>query len=295
MPQTQPLRNILFPTDFSKSSEAIISHVVGLASAFNAKVWLLSVVPSLADFHGVSENYFGQLGDAALANLDRDRKLLEADRLRSLECLQKRYFEPVESEICVKSAGVAESIVDYATEIKADLIMMPTHGLGRMRRFLIGSVTAKVLHDAACPVWTSPHPRELAPFHPYRHILLAIDHRELPVELLIRASELAELFHGQLSVIRALPAHGAPGDEAAHKRTREMADALRAQIAANGVKASVHLMEGSPGEVVRQVAEEIEDADLIVAGRGHLEESMGHLRSHAYEIIWNAPCPVITL
>jgi nucleotide-binding universal stress UspA family protein len=295
MPPFQPLRNILFPTDFSRSSEAIVPHVVGLASAFNAKVWLLSVVPSLADFHGVSENYFAPPGDAAFLSLDRDRKLLETDRLRRLERLQKQCFGPVESEICVKSAGVAESIVDYAGEIQADLIMMPTHGLGRMRRFLIGSVTAKVLHDAACPVWTSPHPRELEPFRPYRHIVLAIDNRELPVELLIRASELAEFFHGQLSVIRALPAHGIPGDEAAHKRTREMADALHDQIAAKGVKASVHLMEGNPGEVVRQIAEEIEDADLIVAGRGQLEESMGHLRTHTYEIIRDAPCPVITL
>jgi len=220
-------RNILFPTDFSKSSEAIIGHVVGLASAFNAKVWLLSVVPSLAEFHGVSENYFGQLRDAALANLDRNRKLLETDCLRKLACLQKHYFESVESEICIRSGGVAESIVDYSVEKKADLVMMPTHGLGRMRRFLIGSVTAKVLHDAVCSVWTSPHPRELEPFHPYRHILLAIDNRELPVELLTRASELAEFFHGQLSVIRALPAHGTPGDETVLKRTREMADTQR--------------------------------------------------------------------
>lgn len=288
-------RNILFPTDFSKSSEAIIPHVVGLASAFNAKVWLLNVVPSFADFHGVSENYFGQLSDSALANLDRERKMLETECLRKLECLQKSHFGSVESEICIRSAGVAESIVDYAVEKKADLIMMPTHGLGRMRRFLIGSVTAKVLHDAACPVWTSPHPRELEPFHPYRHILLAMDNRDLPVELLRRVSALAEFFHAQLSVIRALPAHGIPGDEAARKRTREMADALHDQMAAKGVKASVHLMEGDPGEVVRQVAEEIEDADLIVTGRGHLAESMGHLRSHAYEIIWNAPCPVITM
>jgi nucleotide-binding universal stress UspA family protein len=295
MAPSQLPHNILFPTDFSKSSEAVIPHVVGLAAAFKAKVWLLSVVPSLADFHGVSENYFGSPGDAALVSMDRDRKLLETDRLRRLERLQKQCFSSVESEICVKSAGVAESIVDYAAEIKADLIMMPTHGLGRMRRFLIGSVTAKVLHDATCPVWTSPHPRELELFHAYRHILLAIDNRELPAELLIRASGLAEFFHAQLSVLRALPAHGTPGNEAVNKRTREMADALHDQIAAKGVKASIHLMEGNPGEVVRQVAEEIEDADLIVAGRGHLEESMGHLRTHAYEIIRNAPCPVITM
>ena len=38
-----------------------------------------------------------------------------------------------------------------------DLIMMPTHGYGPFRRFLLGSVTAKILHDATCPVWTSTH------------------------------------------------------------------------------------------------------------------------------------------
>jgi len=287
------LRNILFPTDFSSSSEAIIGHVVGLASSFNAKVWILSVVPSLADFHGVSESYFDPPGDAALVKLAGDWKLLEMDRLQRLETVRKHYFDTMESEICVKSAGVAESIVDYAAEIKADLIMMPTHGLGRMRRFLIGSVTAKVLHDAPCPVWTSPHPRELEPFRPYRHIVLAIDNCGLPVELLNRASELAEFFHGQLSVLRALPAHGTSGDEAVHKRTREMAGALHDQIAARGVKASVHLMEGDPGEVVRQVAEEVEDADLIIVGRGHLDEPLGRLQTHCYEIIRNAPCPVI--
>jgi nucleotide-binding universal stress UspA family protein len=44
------------------------------------------------------------------------------------------------SDACVKLGGVAESIVEYAGEMKADLIMMPTRGLGPMRRFLIGSL-----------------------------------------------------------------------------------------------------------------------------------------------------------
>jgi hypothetical protein len=56
-PVPHPRFPALFSTGFSKSSEAIIPHVVGLASAFSAKVSLLSVVSSLADFHGVSENY----------------------------------------------------------------------------------------------------------------------------------------------------------------------------------------------------------------------------------------------
>lgn len=53
---------------------------------------------------------------------------------------------------------------DPATVIRAvaqrdriDLIMMPTTGLGKFRRLLLGSVAAKVLHDSACAVFTSVH------------------------------------------------------------------------------------------------------------------------------------------
>jgi nucleotide-binding universal stress UspA family protein len=294
MPSSQFFRNILFPTDFSKSSEAAISHVVGLATLSNAKVWLLGVVPSLADWHGPSENYFGQLTGTALVRLEADRKTLEMGRLEKLKCLRTQHFDALETEICVKSGGVAESIVDYAAEIKADLIMIPTRGIGLMRRFLIGSVTAKVLHDASCAVWTSPHPRELDLFQPYRHILVAIDCQRLSVELLRRASEFAKQFDARLSVVSSLPVHAAIGHELVQKYKIEMAEALQDQISAAGVSAPVHLLEGDPGQIVRQVAE-IEEADLVITGHGHLEESMGHLRTHVYEIIFSAPCPVITL
>ncbi len=40
------------------------------------------------------------------------------------------------------------------TGLELDLIMMPTHGGRHFRSLLIGSVTAKVLHDVRCPVWT---------------------------------------------------------------------------------------------------------------------------------------------
>jgi nucleotide-binding universal stress UspA family protein len=291
----KPLQNILFPTDFSKASEAIIGHVVGLAGAFKAKVWILSVIPSMEDFHGASESYFDPPSDSARVKLEDDRKALEADRLQRLKRLQKERFGPVESEVCVRSGGVAESIVEYASEVKAELIMMPTHGLGRMRRFLIGSVTAKILHDAPCPVWTSPHPLELEPFHPPRHMVLAIDSSALQLDLLIRAVQLAEFFHGKLSVLSAVPVNGAPGNEAVRKSNREVEKELRRQIASHGIDVPFHLMEGNPGDVVRQVAEEVEDADLIVVGHGHMQGPMGRLVTHSYEIIRNAPCPVVTL
>ena len=50
-----------------------------------------------------------------------------------------------------------KAITDFAHAEGVDLIVMPTHGYGPFRRLLLGSVTAKVLHDAECPVWTSAH------------------------------------------------------------------------------------------------------------------------------------------
>jgi nucleotide-binding universal stress UspA family protein len=289
------MRNILYPADFSRPSEAIAGHVAGLAQAFGAKVWLLGVAPSLADFHGVSESYFGPFSEAAIMRMEADRRSLERDHRHRLECLRQRCLGALPAEVCIRAGGVAETIVDFAGEISADLIMMATRGHGRLRRFLIGSVTAKVLHDARRPLWTSPHPQELEPFHPYRHIVAAIDGRWWPPELLVRASEIAEFFHARLSVLSAVPAAGIGGDEAVQSRLRDMARALERRIAALHVNACVHLMEGSPGDVVRQIAGEIEEADLVITGRGRLDETMGQLRTHAYEIIANAPCPVLTL
>src|SRR5690348_2861855 len=61
------------------------------------------------------------------------------------------------SHRCVVLDGdPASRIVELAREVSADLIVMPTYH-GRYRTFLIGSVTAKVLHDVECPVLTGVH------------------------------------------------------------------------------------------------------------------------------------------
>jgi nucleotide-binding universal stress UspA family protein len=290
-----PFRSILFPTDFSKPSEAIAEHVAGIAKTLGTKVWLLSVEPSLEDWRGSSESYFGPLTESARINLQQERQTSSDLRLKLLEGFQKQYFGSVEIECCVRAGGVAETVVDFAKEKDIGMIMMSTRGLGPTRRFLIGSTAAKVLHDAPCAVWTSPHPCELGPFHPYRNIIIAMDYRRLSADLLVRASEIAGRFGASLGVYTAIPPLGLADRGLLLKLKEEIASALKHQLAEAKLKASVHLLEGNPGDVIAQVATEIEAADLIITGRGHLDEAAGHLRTHNYEIIWNAPCPVITL
>jgi hypothetical protein len=73
--------------------------------------------------------------------------------------------------------NAALDIVDHAKSERIDLIMMPTHGYGPFRALLLGSVTAKVLHDAECPVWTMIHTdKKVAdPADRWRRSLCAVD------------------------------------------------------------------------------------------------------------------------
>lgn len=293
--ESGPFRSILFPTDFSKSSEAIADHVAGIAKTLSTKVWLLSVEPWLEDWHGSSESYIGPFTESARVKLEQERQLSSELRLKMMERLRTKYFSSIATESWVRSGGVAETIVEFAAEKDIGMIMMPTRGLGPIRRFLIGSTTAKVLHDAPCAVWTSPHPRELEPFRPYRNIVIAMDYRSLSATLLVRASEIADRFGASLSVFSAIPTVGMADDKVAGKLKHEIEVALKDHLAEKRIKASIHLLEGNPGEIIGQVATDIEAADLIVTGRGQLDQPSGHLRTQNYEIIWNAQCPVITL
>jgi hypothetical protein len=81
-------------------------------------------------------------------------------RAQSKEALEKFASESanaVRAKPVLFDGDPGTVIAEYAKKTACDLIVMPTLGYGPFRRFLLGSVTAKVLHDAPCPVWTGPH------------------------------------------------------------------------------------------------------------------------------------------
>lgn len=77
----------------------------------------------------------------------------EAQRRRGLEEAATRLAERgIAAELEVASGDAATAILDVAERSAADLIVMGTRGLGGAERWLIGSVSTKVLHHAPCSV-----------------------------------------------------------------------------------------------------------------------------------------------
>ena len=102
----------------------------------------------------------------------------------------------------VLSGDPAGEIVEFAHSERASLIVIPTHGYGPFRSFILGSVAAKILHDADCPVFIGVQTPDASPdeSRSFRKILSAVDFCPQSEKALKWASDFAGEFQAQLTV-----------------------------------------------------------------------------------------------
>src|SRR3954449_12691111 len=170
-----PFQHILFPVDFSPQSEQIVPAVRDLMTRFHSRVTLL---------HAIERQRTGgldpSLGEGLLYGDD-----LVREQQKSLAAFQAAHFPSSPVDAVLERETPARAIADYAERHSVDLIIMPTHGYGPFRAALLGSVTAKVIHDTSCPVWTSVHAEKIhTPPYPYRLIVCAVADLEASIPVI---------------------------------------------------------------------------------------------------------------
>jgi nucleotide-binding universal stress UspA family protein len=279
---TPAIKKILFPVDFSRSSRGAARYVEEMAGRFEACIRLLHVV-------GPGEH------NLAAELLPRRREDLEAFLAEELKCFNAQRF-------CMIGDDPARTIEEVAKSWPADLVMMPTHGLGAFRRMLLGSVTTKVLHDLDCPVWTGVHAREAPPLEQirYRSVLCAVDLGPRSEAILRWANWFAAEHAANLIVVNAsspIPAL-TTANESADTLLATTIDIAEEGVAALKAKLDLNCPSivrfGDPAAIVSAAAEDYR-ADLLIIGRHSGEGLLGRLMEHAYTIIRRAPCPVISI
>ncbi len=282
------IKHILFPVDFSERSDGAAPFVAAMAAKHDARVTLLTAAHA---------NYAGGLAGAPMidpqAILDAVQAQLDGTYLQEFAGLKvNRRTMPGEP---------AREIIDFVAGNQVDLVMMATHGRGPFRQLLLGSVAAKVLHDAHIPVWTTAHSGE-APDRVHvamRKILCAVDTSPASVELMRWTSGLCKALGADLRLV-----HSVPGMEAWPEQDlgpefegtlRENARRMIQDLAKTAeIDAPISVGTGTVPDVVREEAVK-QGTDLVVIGRGVLQGTLGRLRTHAYGIIRNAPCPVLSV
>ncbi len=195
----------------------------------------------------------------------------------------------------------AEEIVKLVRSWAPDLVMVPTQGLGLFRPSLLGSVTAKVLHDIDCPVWTAVHAERTPPLEKIRlsKVLCAVDLGTRSAHILEWAASLANQHELDLGIVHAAPIlEPSRGRKLDHDLTDSLVVQAQAQLArlqaTVGTRATVFVNAGQPNNVVECAARKF-GADLLIIGRHSGDGQDGHLRQNAYCIIRESRCPVISI
>ena len=284
------LSKILLPVDFSERCATAIRYARELALRFDSELILAHVLPPLHAEFGL------QIEGAMLVEVYRTR---EEQAERELAEFEQESLNGLKVRRLILNGDPSAKIVECAREESAGLIAMPTHGYGAFRRFILGSNTAKVLHDADCPVWTGVHVEEAPTLaHPFRNILCAVDLGPQSARTLAWASWLQKEFGGHLTLIHAIAAHSesmSEPDLSWRANILEIAEEelLRLQAEA-GVKADLLLEAGEPVRVICSAAARV-NAGTVVIGRGSAAGTFGRLRTNAYSIIRQSPCPVVSV
>jgi len=159
--------DILYPTDGSEGAQAALDSVRGLAEMGNTTVHLLYIVDtsqpglgiagdpqdqSASGMVGTSEGEAGGMtGIRHRISQVRETAATEGDQILEETAAE---LEGVDTETSVEGGSPHQAILDYADQNGIDLIVMGTHGRTGLNRYLIGSVTEKVVRLADQPVVT---------------------------------------------------------------------------------------------------------------------------------------------
>jgi nucleotide-binding universal stress UspA family protein len=133
-------KNILIAVDGSQYSNKALACAANMAQTYRATLWLVHVFAHPSDLLGYDdfEKLYAKRKHAGQSVLDAAKEILGESDLT------------VREDLC--EGPEAESILNCAKNIQADLVVMGTRGMGALKGLLLGSISRKVIHYASCPV-----------------------------------------------------------------------------------------------------------------------------------------------
>jgi nucleotide-binding universal stress UspA family protein len=300
------IRRILCPIDFSDFSRRALDHAIAIARWYKASVTVLHVFSSVPVAMGAGPMVFEPI---LLPPVDRDQLLADTKAFAEMESAPGIGIDAV-----VREGNPSREILDHAAGMKADLIVIGTHGRSGFERLLLGSVAEKVLRKASCAVMTVPRRLpDAVPAGPvvYKQILCPVDFSDSSLRALKYAISLSQEADGRLTVLHVVEHQFENVADMANvvyeagmtigDYLKEREDALRRQLhdvaarAPEFCRVEPLMTHGKAWREVLRVATE-KQSDLIVMGvQGRGAVDLMLFGSTAQHVVRESSCPVLTL
>lgn len=300
-PSAISLRNVLYATDFSATSESAFPYATAICRRFGSTLHLAHVLSDT--------NVLLMTGGVDYVSADTIYEDARSEAREKTQQLTTRLGK-ISCRTYLQYGQVWTNLSNIVREQNIDLIVLGTHGRTGLGKLLLGSVAEDILRHAPCPVLTVgprvcgrarlPEFRtiggELAPVElDLRHILCATNVTPVSPEVTSLAIALAKGFAAQLTLMHVIEKYTNSQDRPALIET----GVKRLQAAVPSDVMLTHAPEivvevGSVPECIVKVARERE-ADLIVLG-AHPANLTTHVPwTTVHDVVAHAPCPVLTV
>lgn len=283
------LRSIFVATDFSPASRPAFRTAVRMAAASGARLSIGHVLPSVP--RGVVPPIYREM-DAFLRS-DAEKRMSAVTRAARAAGARPR---------ALLLRGLPhEAIRRAASRSRADLVVVGTHGRTGLSRVLMGSVAARVLATAPCPVLSvRSRPGGETP----RTILFATDFSEASRQAWKQALALARTYRARLRIVHVEPelaeaqgARWAYAEAAREARAdaRRRLQALLREARKAGVRSDYRLLRGPAHEAIVRAARSLPNAWIVVGTHGRTGLSGALIGSVAARVVATASRPVMTV
>ena len=151
------MKKVLIALDFDPSAQTVAESGYALAKSMNAQIYLLHVVSDATYYSSL--NYSPIMVFDSFSNMD----IIQTDALFELQEAAKEFLDKSRQHLgdpniqtITRGGDFGDTIIDVATEINADIIVMGTHSRRGLEKILMGSVAEKVLRKSAVPMFIIP-------------------------------------------------------------------------------------------------------------------------------------------
>ena len=282
--------DVLVPTDGSDCANVAIGYAKDLAERYDATVHVLSVVDS-----------------RVLENAPHYESV-KAEHVEVVEDLAEGVVEDLADTRCdveyaVRTAVPHTAILRYVREQDVDVIAMGTHGRTGVERYLLGSVTEKVVRLSDVPVLTVPGSDDDAVTYPYEEVLVPTDGSEGATAAIAPAVDLASTYDARLHALSVVDTAAMGFDvrsativESLEEAAGDAVQAVQTQATAASVGAvKTAVLQDTPSQGIRSYVDE-HDVDVVVMGtRGHTGLERYLLGSVTEKTVRTSSVPVLTV
>ncbi|MFB3812910.1 MAG: universal stress protein [Terriglobales bacterium] len=279
-------QSVLLATDFSPASESALLYSLALARRWHARIFVVHVVNPTT--------IFGQ--DAV------QRAVNDAWRQAHTEMTDQLIagrLEGVENHVVVRQGDVWEEIQRMIGEFHVDLLVTGTRGRSGVWKMLLGSTAEKIFRLSPVPVLTvGPKSPEEAPAEGPKRILYSTGFAPQSLYAGIYALSLAEQNQAQLAMLHVT--HDVPDQPPRpHDEVEREAKARLAELVPPTAKLVAEpeyfVAFGTAADAIIRIADEWHPELIVLGVRRHARDAKRITWATAYNVVSNAPCPVLTV